>query len=91
MPPTHPGVILRDEFLAPLGLTDAQLAEAIAVPLSQISAITQGKLVISTDTGLRLARYFGMSDAFFTGLQDHYERELAKDRASGARDPDPPR
>ncbi|MDQ2847917.1 MAG: HigA family addiction module antitoxin [Actinomycetota bacterium] len=79
MAPTHPGVILREEFLEPMGVTDYQLAKAISVPQTRISAITHGKRRISADTGLRLSRYFGMSEGFWTGLQADYERELAKD------------
>jgi addiction module HigA family antidote len=84
MAPTHPGVILRDEFLEPMGITDYQLAKAIGVPQTRISAITHGKRRISADTGLRLSRYFGMSEGFWTGLQDDYERELAKDQLGDA-------
>ncbi len=79
MDPTHPGLILREEFLEPMGISDYQLAKAIGVPQTRISAITHGRRRISADTGLRLSRYFGMSEGFWTGLQDHYERELAKD------------
>lgn len=80
MAPTHPGVILREEFLDPMGITDYQLAKALGVPQTRISAITHGKRRISADTGLRLSRYFGMSEGFWTGLQDDYEREQAKDQ-----------
>lgn len=80
MAPTHPGVILREEFLEPMGVTDYQLAKAIAVPQTRIGAITNGKRRITADTALRLSRFFGMSEGFWTGLQADYERELAKDR-----------
>ena len=80
MAPTHPGVILREEFLEPMGITEYQLAKAIAVPQTRISTITHGKRRITADTGLRLSRFFGMSEGFWTGLQADYERELAKDR-----------
>ena len=79
MAPTHPGAILREEFLEPMGITDYQLAKAIGVPQTRISAITHGKRRISADTGLRLSRYFGMSEGFWTGLQEDYDRETAKD------------
>jgi addiction module HigA family antidote len=79
MAPTHPGVILREEFLEPMGITDYKLAKAIRVPQTRIAAITDGRRRISADTGLRLSRYFAMSEGFWTGLQDHYDRELAKD------------
>ncbi len=80
MTPTHPGVILREEFLDPMGITDYKLAQALSVPQTRVSAITHGKRRISADTGLRLSRYFGMSEGFWTGLQADYERELAKDK-----------
>lgn len=84
MAPTHPGVILREEFLAPMGITDYQLAKAIGVSQTRISAITHGTRRISADTGLRLSRYLGMSEGFWTGLQADYDRELAKDRLGDA-------
>lgn len=80
MAPTHPGIILREEFLEPLGITDYQLAKAIGVPQTRISAITHGQRRITADTGLRLSRYLGMSEAFWTGLQEDYDREITKDQ-----------
>lgn len=80
MAPTHPGVILREEFLEPMGITEYELAKALGVPQTRISAITHGKRRISADTGLRLSRFFGMSEGFWTGLQADYDREMAKDR-----------
>lgn len=79
MAPTHPGIILREEFLDPMGITAYQLAKALAVPQTRISAIIHGRRRISADTALRLSRFFGMSEGFWTGLQADYERELAKD------------
>lgn len=86
MAPTHPGVILREEFLEPMGISDYQLAKAIGVPQTRISAITHGTRRISANTGLRLSRYFGMSEGFWTGLQDDYDREVTKDRLGDALD-----
>ncbi len=86
MAPTHPGLLLGDEFLEPMGISDYQLAKAIGVPQTRISAITRGKRRISAVTGLRLSRYFSMSDGFWTGLQADYERELAKDQLGDALD-----
>ena len=80
MQPTHPGLILKEEFLDPMGLTDYRLAKDIGVPQTRISGITRGRRRISADTGLRLSRYFGMSEGFWTGLQDDYEREIVKDQ-----------
>lgn len=83
MPPTHPGIILRTEFLEPLGLTEDRLAAEIGVPPAEINAIVSTQRGITADIGLRLSRYFGISDGFWVGLQRHYESELAKDRAAG--------
>ena len=86
MAPVHPGTILREEFLDPMGISDYQLAKAINVPQTRISAITHGRRRISADTGLRLSRYFGLSEGFWTGLQEDYDRELAKDQLGDALD-----
>lgn len=80
MAPTHPGIILLEEFLEPMGITDYQLAKAIGVPQTRISAITHGQRRITADTGLRLSRYLGMSEAFWTGIQEDYDREITKDQ-----------
>lgn len=90
MPPVHPGEILRTEFLEPMGMTADQLAEAIEVPADEIRAITSEQRGVSAYIGLRLSRYFGMSKEFWTGLQEHYEREMASDRARGVRYEDYP-
>ena len=79
IPPVHPGEILREEFLEPLEVSDYALAKAIRVPQTRISAIVNGRRRITADTGLRLARFFGMSEGFFTGLQEDYDLALAKD------------
>ncbi|WP_026454338.1 HigA family addiction module antitoxin [Saccharomonospora iraqiensis] len=86
MAPTHPGVILREEFLEPMDITDYQLAKAIGVPQTRISAITHGQRRITADTGLRLSRFLGMSEAFWTGLQEDYDREVTKDRIGATLD-----
>lgn len=77
-PPIHPGEILQEEFLTPLGISQYRLAQDIGVPAMRISKIVRGERGISADTALRLARYFGMSVEFWTGIQTHYEVELAK-------------
>jgi addiction module HigA family antidote len=79
MPPVHPGEILREAFLEPLGVSDYALAKAIHVPQTRISAIVSGRRRITADTGLRLARFFGMSEGFFTGLQEDYDLAITKD------------
>lgn len=86
MPPVHPGEILREEFLEPLEVNDYALAKAIRVPQTRISAIVNGRRRITADTGLRLARFFGMSESFFTGLQADYDLALAKDRLADRAD-----
>ena len=77
-PPTHPGEILLEEFLKPMGISQYRLAKDISVPAMRISKIVRGERGISADTALRLARYFGMSVDFWTGIQIHYDTEVAK-------------
>lgn len=74
----HPGEILLEEFLKPLGITQYRLSKDIGVPAMRINKIVHGKRGISPDTALRLARYFGISVEFWTGIQVHYDTELAK-------------
>jgi antitoxin HigA-1 len=69
----HPGEILMEEFLKPMDLSQTALARAIGVPPRRINEIVLGKRAITSDTDLRLARYFKMSDGFFLGLQTNYE------------------
>ena len=77
-PPTPPGEMLLEEFLRPAGLTQVEAARAMKIPLNRLNEIIRGRRGISADTALRLARYFGMSVEFWTGIQTHYEVELAK-------------
>lgn len=77
-PPIHPGEILLEEFLKPMGISQYRLAQDIGVPAMRISKIVREERGISADTALRLARYFGMSVEFWTGLQIHFEIEKAK-------------
>jgi addiction module HigA family antidote len=76
--PIHPGEILKEEFLEPMGISQYRLAQDIGVPAMRINRIVHGKRGISADTALRLARYFEMSVEFWTGIQTHYEVEKAK-------------
>ena len=69
----HPGEILLQEFLSPMQLSQTALARALGVPPRRINEIVLGKRAITADTDLRLARYFGVSDGFFMGLQRDYE------------------
>ncbi|HEX5715363.1 MAG TPA: HigA family addiction module antitoxin [Thermoanaerobaculia bacterium] len=80
MPPIHPGEILLEEFLNPLGISQYRLARDVSVPPRRINEIVQGKRSISADTALRLARYFGTSERFWLNLQAHYDLEIEKDR-----------
>jgi addiction module HigA family antidote len=79
MAPVHPGEILQEEFLAPLGLSQNRLALALRVPARRINEIVLGKRGVTADTALRLARYFDMSPQFWLGLQMDYELDLAED------------
>lgn len=80
LPPIHPGEILLEEFLKPMGLSQNQLALCIGVPARRINEIVLGKRGISADTALRLARYFNMSPQFWMGLQMNYELAIASDK-----------
>ena len=80
LPPIHPGEILLEEFLKPLGLTQYRLAKDIRVPARRINEIVHGTRNISADTALRLSRYFGTSDRFWLNLQTRHDLELEKDR-----------
>ena len=76
--PIHPGEILAEEFMKPLGISINQLARDIAVPPGRISAIVNGKRAITADTALRLGKYFGVSAELWTGLQADYDLRLAR-------------
>jgi addiction module HigA family antidote len=78
MPPIHPGEILREEFLMPLGLSQNALARALRVPPRRINEIVLEKRGLSADTALRLARYFGTTAELWTGLQADYDLRLAR-------------
>ena len=79
VPPTHPGEILREDFLGPLGISVYALAKAIRVPRSRINDIVRGRRTITADTALRLARYFGTTPEFWVNLQAGYDLEIAKE------------
>jgi len=80
LPPIHPGEILLEEFLQPLGISQYRLAKDIGVPPRRINEIVQGKRAISPDTALCLSRYFGLSERFWINLQTRYDLEMEKDR-----------
>jgi antitoxin HigA-1 len=79
----HPGEVLLQEFMRPLGLTQYRLAQDTGISQMRVSEIVRGKRGISADTALRLARYFGTSDKFWMGLQDDYEIEEARNSLAG--------
>jgi addiction module HigA family antidote len=78
--PLHPGEVLQEEFLKPMGLSQNRLALDIRVPARRINEIVLGKRRISADTALRLARFFDMSPKFWMGLQMDYDLDVAEDR-----------
>jgi addiction module HigA family antidote len=78
--PIHPGEILKEEFLGPLGLSQYRLAKDTSVPPRRINEIVRGTRAITADTALRLARYFGTSDRFWLNLQAQYDLEVERDR-----------
>ncbi len=79
LPSVHPGEILLEEFLEPLGLSQYRLAHDISVPPRRINEIVHGKRAISADTALRLARYFGTTDRFWLNLQARFDLEQERD------------
>ena len=80
LPPIHPGEVLLEEFLRPLGISQYQLAKDISVPARRINEIVHAKRSVSADTALRLARYFSLSERFWLNLQARYDLEVEKDR-----------
>ncbi|MGD0751454.1 MAG: HigA family addiction module antitoxin [Anaerolineales bacterium] len=81
--PVHPGEILLEEFLKPMGLSQYALAKDINVPVRRINEIVHGDRSISADTALRLSRFFGMSENFWINLQARYDLEIQKDQLDG--------
>jgi len=77
--PIHPGEVLLEEFLEPLGVTQHRLAVSIGVPPRRINEIVHGKRRVTADTALRLARYFGTTDRFWLNLQTRFDLEVEKD------------
>lgn len=78
--PVHPGEVLLEEFLRPVGLSQNRLALDIGVPARRINEIVLGRRSITADTALRLARYFHTSPQFWLGLQMNYDLDVAEDR-----------
>jgi addiction module HigA family antidote len=78
--PVHPGEVLLEEFLKPMGISQYRLAKDISVPARRVNEIIHGKRSISVDTALRLSRYFSISERFWLNLQIRYDLEIQKDR-----------
>ena len=76
--PTHPGEILLEEFMKPLGISQYRLAKDLGVPAMRVNKIVHEKRGISADTALRLSRYFGTSAEFWMNIQSHYDVEMAR-------------
>ena len=79
MKPMHPGEVLLEEFLRPMGISQYRLAKDIGVQPTRINQIVKGRTGISADTALRLGRHFQMSAQFWLNLQSHYDLEVARD------------
>ena len=79
LPPIHPGEILIEEFLKPMGISQYRLAKDISVPPRRINEIVHGKRSISADTALRLGRFFGISPQFWLNLQTRFDLEVTED------------
>ncbi len=83
LPNIHPGEVLREEFLTPMGISQNAVARAIRVPPRRINEIVLGKRAITADTALRLAHYFGTSEQFWMVLQASFDLEVARDKLGG--------
>ena len=80
LPPIHPGEVLREEFLEPMGISQYRLAKSLSVPPRRINEIVHGKRAITADTAIRLACYFGTSPQFWMNLQGRYDLDVAEDQ-----------
>jgi addiction module HigA family antidote len=83
IPPVHPGEILLEDFLKPMGITPYRLARELNVPRTRISAILKGRRSITADTALRLARFFGTTAKLWLNLQVSYDLDTEDDRLGG--------
>jgi addiction module HigA family antidote len=80
IPPIHPGEILKEEFIDPMGISQYRIAKDTNVPPRRINEIVHCKRSISADTALRLGRFFGISPKFWINLQSHYDLEIESDK-----------
>jgi addiction module HigA family antidote len=84
--PVHPGGVLLEEFIDPMGLSQNRVAVAIGVPPRRVNEIVHGKRRVTADTALRLARYFGTSDEFWLNLQSRFDLEVERDHLGASLD-----
>lgn len=84
LPPVHPGEIIREEFLVPLGLSSYALAKSMKVPRTRVERLIREETGVSPDTALRLARVFGTTAELWMNLQSRYDLETARGRADAA-------
>ena len=82
LPPVHPGEVLREDFLKPMGLSAYAVARACGVPRTRIERLVREETPVSADTALRLSRYFGTTPAFWMGIQAQHDLERAEDGAA---------
>lgn len=78
--PVHPGEVLLEEFLSPLGISQYRLAKDTSVPPRRINEIVHGKRAVTADTALRLGRYFGVTARFWLNLQAQFDLDIERDR-----------
>jgi antitoxin HigA-1 len=78
--PVHPGEILKEDFMVPMGISANQLGKALHVPTGRLTQIINGQRAVTADTALRLAQYFGTSPELWLNLQSYYELEVARDQ-----------
>lgn len=78
--PIHPGEVLLEEFLEPMGISQYRLAKDISVPPRRINEIVHGKRAVTADTALRLSRYFGTSERFWLNLQASFDLDIQRDK-----------
>jgi len=81
LPPIHPGEVLREEFMQPLGLSSAVVAKGLGVASITVSMMSQGRRPVTAEMALRLSRYLGTTPDFWIGLQGQYDLDMAQDEA----------
>jgi addiction module HigA family antidote len=84
LPSIHPGEVLREDFLGPMGLSPYAVAQAVGVPRTRIERLARGETPVTADTALRLGRYFSTTPAFWMNLQTQYDLERTSDQVAAA-------